>query len=147
MGGSFTRTKMLDCGGQRITAQLNVVFGTPGSNPYRDAQGNNTFDKVPNGQKDNWKDLVIAYLKAGVDVGSEWPAWVAYLEALGAGDTGTQGPQNISLIAQTRYAALTADGGRGRGMDTTTGPSGRPVHATPGSPGHQATIESPCPVR
>ena len=139
MGSGFDPKNIaFACNGQRITAQLNVVFGTAGSNPFKKAQAHNTFGNIQN-VEGNWKDLIIAYLRAGVDVGDEFPAWVAYLEMLGAGATGTQGPQSIYNIAQTRNNALIANGGAGRGIDTRTGPSGGPVHTTP------STIVSPCP--
>jgi hypothetical protein len=139
MGAGFNlKTRAIDCNGQLITAKLNQVFKTPGTRKFKDAQDNNTFGTIQNVQ-DNWKDLLIAYLRAGVDVGDEFPAWVEYLQRLGAGATGTQGPQSIYDIAQVRYNALTANGGTGIGVDTSTGPSGGPVHTTPN------TIVSPCP--
>jgi hypothetical protein len=135
MGAGFdAKTRMINCSGQLITTKLNQVFGQPNSAPYRYARSHNTFGGIQNVQG-NWKDLIIAYLRAGVDVGDEWPAWCAYLEQLGAGATGTQGPQNIYDIAQTRNTALTGN----VGIDTTTHGSGGPVHTTP------TTIVSPCP--
>ena len=128
------------CNGQLVTAKLNQVFGTPGNSPYLNAQKYNTFGGIQNVQG-NWKDLIIAYVVAGVDVGKEWPAWVAYLEQLGAGATGTQGPLNIYNIAQARNTALTGD----VGMDTTTNGNGGPVHTTPGGGGQPCKIDSPCP--
>ena len=143
MGAGFDRKNIaFMCNGQRITVKLNNVFRTPGSDPYKDAQANNTFGSIQN-VEGNWKDLLIAYLRAGVDVGDEFPAWIAYLEALGAGATGTQGPLNIYNIAQARNTALTAN--PPQGMATSTGPSGRPVHTAPGSGGNPTTIVSPCP--
>jgi hypothetical protein len=142
MGGGFAKTRTIDCNGQLVTNQLNQVFRNPGTPQYRDAQANNTFGNIQNVQG-NWKDLIIAYLRAGVDVGSEFPAWCAYLEQLGAGATGTQGPQNIYDIAQARNTALTAN--PPQGMDTNTGPGGRSVHTAPGSGGNPTTIVSPCP--
>jgi hypothetical protein len=141
MGAGFDRKRMnYDCGGQLVTAKLNQVFRNPTSSKYKQARDHNTFGKIQNVQ-DNWKDLIIAYLVAGVDVGDEFPAWVTYLEALGAGATGTQGPLNIYLIAQARYTALTGD----VGMDTKTNGNGGPVHTTPGSGGNPTVIDSPCP--
>ena len=139
MGSGFNpKTRTIDCNGQLITAKLNQVFKTPGTRKYKDAQDNNTFGDIRN-VEGNWKDLLIAYLRAGVDVGDEFPAWVAYLEALGAGATGTQGPQSIYDIAQTRYNALTANGGTGIGIDTRTHPHGH-VQTS------QGLIDSPCPL-
>jgi hypothetical protein len=140
MGGAFDfRTKKFDCGGQAVVAKLNQVFGNPATNAYKQAQANNTFGNIQNAQ-DNWKDLIIAYLVAGVDVGTEFPAWVAYLEQLGAGATG---PQNIYAIAQARNTALTAN--PPLGMDTSTNGNGGPVHTHKGSGANPTTIDSPCP--
>jgi hypothetical protein len=133
MGGGFDRkTRVIDCLGQQVTNTLNQVFRNPGTPKYQYAQANNTFDTVLPNVQGNWKDLIIAYVVAGVDVGNEWPAWVAYLETLG---TAAQGPQNIYDIAQTRYNALRNN----LGVTTTTHGGGGPVHATP------TTINSPCP--
>jgi hypothetical protein len=135
MGGSFNPlTKAIDCNGQLITAKLNQVFKTPGTRKYKDAQAQNIFDKVLPNAKDNWKDLLIAYVYAGVDAGDEFPAWVSYLEALG---NGPQGPQYIYAIAQMRYNALTAN--PPQGIDTKTHPGGG-VQTSAG------TIDSPCPL-
>ncbi len=143
MGGGFTKTRMITCTGQQVTNQLNQVFRNPGTPQYQAAQAHNTFGAIQNVQG-NWKDLIIAYLRAGVDVGNEFPAWVAYLEQLGAGATGTQGPLNIYLIAQARNTALTAN--PPQGMDTNTHGGGGPVHTAPGTAGGQpAMIDSPCP--
>ncbi len=144
MGGFFDiKTRTINCNGQTVTAKLNQVFKNPSTQAYKRAQANNTFGNIQN-VKDNWKDLIIAYLVAGVDVGDEWPAWCTYLEQLGAGATGTQGPTNIWLIAQARNSALTAT--PPQGMDTSTNGNGGPVHTTPGSgPNPVTTIDSPCP--
>jgi hypothetical protein len=138
MGGAFDRrTKLILCSGQGVTNQLNQVFRNPGTSPYNKAKNNNTFGSIQNVQG-NWKDLIIAYLVAGVDVGNAWPAWCAYLEQLGAG---VQGALNIYLIAQARNTALTGD----VGMDTTTHGNGGPVHTTPGGGTQPCIINSPCP--
>ena len=143
MGAGFDlKTRVIMCNGQQVTAKLNQVFRNPGTPQYQQAQANNTFGAIQNVQ-DNWKDLIIAYLRAGVDVGNEFPACVAYLETLGAGATGTQGPLNIYNIAQARNTALTAN--PPQGMDTTTNGNGGPVHTHPGSGANPATIDSPCP--
>ena len=135
MGGAFIpKTGEILCDGQLVTAKLNQVFKNPGTRKYKQAQDNNTFGAIKD-VEGNWKDLLIAYLSAGVDVGDEFPAWVRYLQLLGAGATGTQGPKNIFLIAQTRYNALNSN----VGMDTNTRGGGGPVHTTPN------TIDSPCP--
>jgi hypothetical protein len=135
MGAGFDRkTRMINCNGQGVTNKLNQVFRNPGTPQYQYAQANNTFGAIQNVQ-DNYKDLIIAYVVAGVDAGKEWPAWCAYLEQLGAGATGTQGPQNIYDIAQTRDTALNGN----TGIDTKTQGGGGPVHTTP------STIDSPCP--
>ncbi len=141
MGGAFDfRTKKFDCNGQAVIVRLNQVFRDPNSRKYKLAQDNNTFGDVQN-VEGNWKDLLIAYLRAGVDVGDEFPAWVAYLEELGAGPTGTQGPQNIYNIAQTRFLALSGS----VGMDTNTQGGGGPVRTHHGSGASPSTIDSPCP--
>jgi hypothetical protein len=133
MGGAFDpKTRVIDCSGQQVTAKLNQVFRNPGTREYQYAQAHNTFDKVRENVPGNWQDLLNAYKTAGVDVGTEWAAWSFYLETLG---TGPQGPQNISLIAQTRYSALTSN----EGIDTITHGGGGPVRVTRG------TIDSPCP--
>jgi hypothetical protein len=143
MGAGFAKTKMIVCTGQLVTNKLDQVFKDPGSsghpNPkYQFAKDNNTFDRVQQNVQDNWKDLLIAYVVAGVDVGNEWPAWAAYLEALG---TGPQGPQNIYLIAQTRWSALNGN----QGVQTKTHGGGGPVQKLPASGGNPITIDSPCP--
>ena len=143
MGAGFDRrTKTINCNGQGVTNKLNQVFRNPGTPQYQNAQKYNNFGNIQNVQG-NWKDLFIAYVVAGVDAGNEWPAWVAYLELLGAGATGTQGPLNIYLIAQARNAALTAS--PPQGMDTSTQGNGGPVHTTPGGGSQPCTIDSPCP--
>jgi hypothetical protein len=83
---------------------------------------------------DNWKDLIIAYLVAGVDVGDEFPAWVAYLKQLG-----TNNPAYIVSIAQARLTALTTN----TGLTTHT--------HNPNTGGHAPiiganSIDSPCPA-
>ncbi len=135
MGGAFNPlTKTFDCQGQAITAKLNQVFKTPGTSKYKTAQKQNWFDKVLPDATDNWKDLLIAYVYAGVDVGDEFPAWVLYLQALGGG---LDGPQNIYAIAQMRYNALTAN--PPQGIDTKTHEGGN-VQTSLG------VINSPCPL-
>jgi hypothetical protein len=131
MGGSFDeKGRMVSCNGQNVLAQLNQVFGQPNSAKYRYARSNNTFGAIQNVQ-DNYKDLALAYLTAGLDVDG---AWYAYLKLLGTGPQGS--PQNIYDIAQTRNTALTGNAG----IDTTTHGGGGPVHTTPN------TIDSPCPL-
>jgi hypothetical protein len=90
----------------------------------------NNFGAIGRGP-DNYKDLALAYLAAGLDVDA---AWYAYLKLLGTGPQGS--PDNIYLIAQTRNTALTGNGP----VDTMTHGGGGPVHATPN------TIDSPCPL-
>ena len=141
MGGSFDRKiRTFDCNGQHVTNGLDQVFRNPGNpgnpNPkFQYAKDHNTFDRVPLNKKGNWKDLIIAYIIAGVDVGNEWEAWCAYLEALGAGEDNEQGPQNISAIASMRFNALNTD----TGIQTKTHPRGH-VQTSPG------IIDSPCPL-
>jgi hypothetical protein len=135
MGGAFNPlTKAFDCENQQITAKLNQVFKNPGTGKYIAAQNQNWFDKVLPDAADNWKDLLIAYVYAGVDVGNEFPSWVSYLKALG---TGLHGPEYIYAIAQMRYKALTAN--PPQGIDTKTHQGGG-VQASAG------VISSPCPL-
>ena len=142
MGGGFDRkTRMLLCSGEQVTSKLNQVFRNPGTPQYQQAQGAKSLfgDIVQRGLvKDNWKDLLIAYLIAGVDVDKEFPAWCFYLETLGAG---AQGQQNIIDIAQARFTALDNN----QGMYTHTHSGGGHVHTTPGSGSNPADIDSPCP--
>src|SRR4051794_24597760 len=136
MGGSFNaKTKVIDCNGQRVTVGLDQVFKNPGNPKFTYAKGHNIFNQVPNAKKDNWKDLIIAYMVAGVDVGNEWEAWVTYLQGLGAGADGDPGPQQISAIASMRFDALIND----KGIVTKTHPRGH-VQTSPG------LIDSPCPL-
>jgi hypothetical protein len=133
MGGGFNPlTRAIDCDGQLITAKLNQVFKNPGTRKFKDAQAQNMFDKVLPDDPDNWKDLLIAYVYAGVDAGDEFPAWVSYLQALGGG---LQGPQYVYAIAQMRYNALINN----TGIDTKTHPGG-------GVQTSKGTIDSPCPL-
>ena|ERR1700761_5811778 len=132
MGGDFDpKIRMFLCNGQGVTNKLNQVFRNPGTPRYQYAQAHNTFGNIQNVQG-NWKDLIIAYVSAGVDVGNEGHAWCAYLEQLGAG---TQGAQNIYDIAQTRDTALRNN----TGIDTKTHGGGGGVQTPPG------IIDSPCP--
>jgi hypothetical protein len=136
MGGSFDeKGRMVSCNGQGVISELNRVFGQPNSAPYRYAQSNNTFGAIQNVQ-DNCKDLALAYLTAGVDVGA---AWYAYLRLLGTGPQGS--PQNIYDIAQTRYNSLR----NGVPMDTKVHAGGN-VHTRPGSGSTPSEIDSPCPL-
>jgi hypothetical protein len=139
MGGAFDlKTKAILCNGELVTHKLNQVFRHPSSAKYQNAQKYNTFDRVLPDAQDNWKDLIIAYVVAGVDVGNEWPAWCTYLEQLG---TAPQGPLNIYNIAQARYTALIGN----VGMDTSTHGGGGNVHTHHGSGASPTTIDSPCP--
>jgi hypothetical protein len=146
MGGSFDiKTKIFACNGQQVTNGLNQVFRNPGTSEYQQALAAKSLfgDIVQRGLvQDNWKDLLIAYLIAGVDVKKEFPAWCYYLQALGAG---AQGQQNIVDIAHARFTALDSN----QGMYTHTNGNGGPVKTLPGSgsgPTSQpADIDSPCP--
>jgi hypothetical protein len=136
MGGGFDeKGRMVSCNGQNVLAQLNQVFGQPNSAKYRYARSHNTFGAIQNVQ-DNYKDLVLAYLAAGLDVEA---AWHAYLKLLGT--TGAQGAQNIYDIAQTRFNSLNGN----VGIDTKTHTGGN-VHTRPGSGSAPSEIDSPCPV-
>jgi hypothetical protein len=135
MGGSFDlKGRMIACAGTAILQELDKVFAHKNSDPYRNAKKNNTFGAIKDVQ-DNYKDLIIAYVVAGVDVGpDEWPAWCAYLKLLGTSPTGSS--QNIYKIAQTRYNALNGD----VEVTTKTHGGGGPVQTQPGE------INSPCPL-
>jgi hypothetical protein len=136
MGGGLDRkTGTFDCNQQQVTAKLDQVFKNPGTAKYQYAQAHNIFNTVPNNAAGNWNDLFNAYTFAGVDVGSETTAWKDYLSVLGAGASGTSGPQTISQIAQTRYDALIQN----QGITTKTHGNGGPVHFS------QGVIDSPCP--
>jgi hypothetical protein len=136
MGGSFDEVgNMVSCNGQSVLAQLNQVFGQPNSAKYRYARSHNTFGAIHNVQ-DNYKDLALAYLTAGLDIDA---AWYAYLQLLGTGPQGN--PQNIYDIAQTRFNSLNNN----VAMDTKTHGGGN-VHTIPGSGSKPAEIDSPCPL-
>jgi hypothetical protein len=131
MGGGFdAKTRMIDCTGQLVTKELDHVFQDPKNPRFQHAQRHNNFDRVLPNAQGNWKDLIIAYVVAGVDVKVEWPAWCEYLEQLG-----TKDPQNIYKIAQARLTALNTTAG----MNTITHRGGGPVITT------ATTIDSPCP--
>jgi hypothetical protein len=142
MGGSFDiKTRLIDCGGQQVTNKLNQVFRNPGTPPYQQALGAIDLFKTiaqQNPYQDNWKDLLVAYLVAGVDVDKEFPAWIFYLQAVGS--------QNITAIAKARFDALNSN----QGMVTHTHGGGGRVNTTPGNgsgPSSQpADIDSPCPI-
>jgi len=144
MGGSFDiKTRLITCSGQQVTNELNRVFRNPESTAYQHAlNAKGLFKEIADGGavQDNWKDLLVAYLIAGVDAKQEFPAWCYYLEALGA--------QNIADIAQARFDALNAT--PNQGMYTHTHGGGGRVHTSPGSgtgPSAQpADIDSPCPI-
>jgi hypothetical protein len=133
MGSGFTATRQLLCPGKDVTDELDRVFKTPGSPGFQTARANNTFGNVHNGPG-NWKDLLIAYLMAGVNVGHAWPAWCHYLEQLG---TRPGGHLDIYNIAQQRFAALNNNSG----VSTQTHPlsAGNALAIAPGS------IDAPCP--
>jgi hypothetical protein len=141
MGAGFDpKIRAYLCNGQQVTAKLNQVFLDPGppghlKPKFKYAKDHNTFDQVPLNKKGNWWDLVMAYIRAGVDVGNEWTAWRSYLEDLGTGEDGDPGPTQISVIAQMRYDALTND----TGIDTKTHAHGH-VQTSAG------VIDSPCPL-
>src|SRR4051812_40615833 len=115
MGAGITvRGRRLLCEGDDVTAELNRVFGHPGTQPLIDAQGQaQAFYDVAHGTSTQpagrWDDLHKAYLDAGV---ADSPNWSHYLTTLGAA--------NIIMIAQARYDGLTAHHGRGKRMQTGT---------------------------
>lgn len=132
MGSGFNRiTRVIACQGQGVTAKLDQVFKNPGTAKYQYAQTNNSFDTVTN-TPGNWKDLIIAYVVAGVDIDNEGHAWVGYLQQLGAN------PQYIFNIAQSRFTALN----NGTGIATKTHDPNVSGHAPIIGAG---SIDSPCP--
>jgi hypothetical protein len=141
MGAGFNpKIRAYLCSGQQVTAKLNQVFQDPGNPTHPNhkfdyAKQNNFFDQVPLNQKGNWWNLLMAYIRAGVDVHDEWTAWRSYLEDLGTGEDGDPGPAQISVIAQMRYDALTNN----TGIYTRTHPNGH-VQTSAG------VIDSPCPL-
>ena len=135
MGGGFIPlSRKFDCKGQGVTKELDKVFADPNKQAFKDAKDNNYFGE-PYVQNDegNWKDLLLAYVLAGVKVvGIEFAAWREYLQLLG---TGPAGAQVIYEIAQKRYNDLIND----VGVTTTTHGGDHKVNKT------ATTIDSPCP--
>jgi hypothetical protein len=140
MGGDFVETgEMVICGGDDVLKELNDAFGDPTSAKYQYAQSNNTFGAIQN-VAGNYKALIDAYTKAGVPVSARWGAYLRLL-----GTVGTQGPQNIYDIAQTRDNGLS----QGVGMSTVVHvpKNGGHVHAVHGRKGGSpSSIDSPCPL-
>lgn len=126
------------CDGDDVLVELNDAFGDPNSAKYQYAQSHNTFGNIQN-VAGNYKALIDAYKYAGVDV---IPRWAAYLRLLGT--VGTQGPQNIYDIAQTRDHGLT----NRLGMSTIVHvpQHGGHVHARHGAGNQASVIDSPCPL-
>ena len=122
--------RVINCKQQSVTKRLDDVFNNPGTPKYQRAQHAGKWFKHAQNTGD-WKDLLAAYLTAGVDVEDEWPGWLDYLEQLG-----TSAPKHISAIAKTRFDALK----NGTAVKTNKhDPSIGPGQTTPDS------IDSPCP--
>jgi hypothetical protein len=134
LGAGFNAlTRAYDCKGQGVTKALDDVFADPNKKAFKDAKANNLFGQVQN-VNGNWKDLLIAYSQAGVNVvGKEYIAWYYYLQELGTGPNGLS--QNIYDIAQQRLNSLNGD----VGVTTTTHGGDHKINRTP------TTIDSPCP--
>jgi hypothetical protein len=133
-----TNAEAAICDGLDVIKELNQIFENTNSAKYRYAKEHNKFGAVPNAA-DNYTALIDAYNYAGIPVGSRW---AAYLRKLGT--VGTQGPQNIYDIAQTRDSALTIDGGV---QTTTHAPQhGGHVHVRRGSGAQPGLISSPLPL-
>jgi hypothetical protein len=143
MGGAVIESdEPIICGGDDVLGQLNRVFEDPTSSEYKHAKNNNTFGDIKN-TKDNYKDLIAAYVKAGFSIS---PGWHRYLRRLGTVDKDgpQQGPQNIYDIAQARYIALTNDVGMSTVIHTPQ--HGGHVHTKHGSGAQASMIDSPCPL-
>jgi hypothetical protein len=139
MGGGFDeKGSMILCDGDDVLVELNHVFGHPNSAKYKYAQSHNTFGAIQS-VAGNYKALIDAYAAAGVPVSDRWRAYLRLL-----GTVGTQGPQNIYDIAQTRDHALT----QGVGMSTVVHvpKHGGHVHTVRGSGAGLSMIDSPCPL-
>jgi hypothetical protein len=119
MGGALTVKDgvLPPCPGDDVLQQLDDVFSDPGSDRYKYAKQNNTFDKVGGGAN-NYRQLISAYVEAGVDVCARWGA---YLRILG-GKPG--GQQDIKDIAEIRDDALKYD----KPLKTTTHPVSNGAH-------------------
>jgi hypothetical protein len=139
--GVIEKGRMLSCDGNDVLKELKDTFEDPTSAKYRYARANNIFDQVPNAAG-NYRDLVIAYLTAGVDVCA---GWFDYLKALG---TSAQGQQDIYDIAQTRYDALNQNVGIKTSTHDGHGGGGNGhVHSHHGHGGADpSTIDSPFPL-
>jgi hypothetical protein len=141
MGGAFTGSGATDdgvlpaCPGQDVLQQLDDVFSDPNSDRYKYAKKNNIFDKVGGGT-DNYRQLISAYVEAGVDVCARWGA---YLRVLGRS---SGGQQDIKDIADIRHDALKHD----LPVKTSTHPTGGNAHVKKhkgSSKTDPSTIESP----
>jgi hypothetical protein len=135
MGAGFhPLSRKFDCKGQGVTKELDKVFADNKKSEFQTAKDNNYFgEPYVQNVEGNWKDLLIAYLQAGVTVkGKEFVAWREYLELLG---TGPAGAQVIYELAQARLVALTGD----VGVTTTTHSGDHKVNKT------STSIDSPCP--
>jgi hypothetical protein len=137
-GGIIEPGAALICDGDDVLKELNDVFLDPASAKYQYAQSHNDFGKIEN-VKDNYKKLIAAYETAGVPVNHRW---AAYLRLLGT--VGTQGPQNIYDIAQTRDSALNNNVAMSTIVHVPK--NGGHVHIVRGSGGSPSSIDSPCPL-
>lgn len=127
MGASFDWIKKnYDCGGQKVTNALDAVFKDSNGNQFKTAAQTAITYFQQAYASDNWKDLMAAYLIAGVDAGKEFPAWCSFLEDMSKNNKGY-----ISQIAQERYTALQTS----TGIQTTTHKKGNSVDIdTSGNP-------------
>jgi hypothetical protein len=143
MGGAIIEAgSTIICDGNDVLVTLNSVFGHPNSQKYKQAKSNNTFGDIKN-VAGNYKDLIAAYEKAGVNVNGN-PGWSSYLMLLGTVDTEgpEQGPQNIYDIAQFRYNGLIND----VPMKTVVHMPHKGGHVHHGGAAAPSTIDSPCPM-
>jgi hypothetical protein len=140
MGGAIIEPgAALICDGDDVLKELNDAFGDPDSAKYQHAQSHNSFGAIQN-VAGNYKALIDAYTTAGVPVSARW---AAYLRLLGT--VGTQGPQNIYDIAQTRDSALSNNVGMSTVVHVPK--NGGHVHTVRGSKGGSpSSIDSPCPL-
>ena|ERR1700690_316381 len=143
MGSGFDETgAMAKCEGDDVLKALNDAFGDPLSVKYKYAKDNNTFGNIQN-VPGNYKDLILAYLTAGVDVCARWSAYLRVLGTVRTPDP-QQGPQNIYDIAQFRDSCL--KNGLGMSTITHTPHDGGHVHTQPGSGINPAVVDSPFPL-
>lgn len=141
MGAGFVANGDM-CDGEDVLSELNRIFGDPNSEAFKYAKSNNSFGEIPN-SPGNYKQLIAAYKKAGVEVS---PGWEVYLRLLGNVKTANpqQGPQNIYDIAQFRNTGLNSDTAMSTVVHEPKG--GGRVIVKPGTGAEPSLVDSPCPL-